>query len=365
LAHLGGGFRFEPYRGCKTAGIASLPLIIAGPTGAERHQRGGHPERPARIAAVMAGIDDLHLGSDLTVIPATPAEMHQLVRVHSSDHLDQLRRFCAGGGGQIDPDTYADATSWEAAVQAAGAGLAAVNQLRSESGGVAFVVARPPGHHALRDQSMGFCLLNNVAVAAAELVDAGERVLIVDWDVHHGNGTQALFWNEPNVLYVSTHQWPAYPGTGRAREVGGPDALGLTVNVPLPPGATGDIVRRAIDEIAGPVIDRFAPTWVLVSAGFDAHRLDPLADLSLSSRDFADLATLVSGYAPGPGRLALFLEGGYDLEALRSSVSSTLGALIGAPEENDSPTSGGPGLEQVHQAAEGRDQALRQSPGPS
>ncbi|HEX3461170.1 MAG TPA: histone deacetylase [Acidimicrobiales bacterium] len=326
------------------------------------HERGGHPERPARITAVMAGIGDLHLGSDLTVVPATPAEMDQLARVHSPDHLDQLRRLCAGGGGQIDPDTYTDASSWDAAVQAAGAGLAAVDELRRRGEGVAFVVARPPGHHALRDRSMGFCLLNNVAVAAAALVDAGERVLIVDWDVHHGNGTQAIFWVEPNVLYVSTHQWPAYPGTGRADEVGGEDALGLTVNVPLPPGATGDVVRRAIDEIAGPVIDRFAPTWVLVSAGFDAHRSDPLADLSLSSRDFADLAIMVSGYAPRPGRLALFLEGGYDLEALRSSVSSTLGALIGAPEESDSATSGGPGLEHLRRAAEDRDEALRQSP---
>jgi acetoin utilization deacetylase AcuC-like enzyme len=349
-------------RGCKTAGIASPSLIIAGPTGAEMHEKGGHPERPARIAAVMAGIGDLHLGSDLTVVPATPAEMDQLARVHAPDHLDQLRRFCAGGGGQLDPDTYADASSWDAAVQAAGAGLAAVNELRRRAEGVAFVVARPPGHHALPDRSMGFCLLNNVAVAAAELVDAGERVLIVDWDVHHGNGTQAVFWNEPNVLYVSTHQWPAYPGTGRAGEVGGEDALGLTVNVPLPPGATGDVVRWAIDEIAGPVIDRFGPTWVLVSAGFDAHRSDPLADLALSSRDFADLAIMVSGYAPRPGRLALFLEGGYDLEALRSSVSSTLGALIGAPEESDSPTSGGPGLEHVLRVADSRDEALRQSP---
>jgi acetoin utilization deacetylase AcuC-like enzyme len=326
------------------------------------HERGGHPERPARIAAVMAGIGDLHLGTDLALVPATPAEMHQLARVHAPDHLDQLRRFCAGGGGQIDPDTYADASSWDAAVQAAGAGLAAIDELRRRPDGVAFVVARPPGHHALRDRSMGFCLLNNVAVAAAELVDAGERVLIVDWDVHHGNGTQAVFWDEPNVLYVSTHQWPAYPGTGRADEVGGKDALGLTVNVPLPPGATGDIVRRAIDEIAGPVIDRFAPTWVLVSAGFDAHRSDPLADLSLSSRDFADLAVMVSGYAPRPGRLALFLEGGYDLEALRSSVSSTLGALIGASETSDSPTAGGPGLEQVRRAADSREDALRRAP---
>jgi acetoin utilization deacetylase AcuC-like enzyme len=342
----------------KTAGITDTPLIVTGPSGAEMHDGGRHPERPGRIAAVMAGIDDLHLGADLVVVPATPAEMHQLARVHTPEHLEWLQRFCAAGGGQIDPDTYADATSWDAAVLSAGAGIEAVNQLRRRSAGVAFVAARPPGHHALGDRSMGFCLLNNVAIAAAELVDAGERVLIVDWDVHHGNGTQALFWNEPNVLYVSTHQWPAYPGTGRAGEVGGEDAPGLTVNVPLPPGATGDVVRRALDEIAAPVVDNFSPTWVLVSAGFDAHRADPLADLSLSDRDFADLATMVSGYAPGPGRLALFLEGGYDLDALRASVSSTLGVLIGAPDAGGPPTSGGPGLEQVRQAKDSRNEIL-------
>ena len=160
---------------------------------------------------------------------------------------------------------------------------------------------------------MGFCLLNNVAVSAAALVADGERVLIVDWDVHHGNGTQAMFWDNPSVLYVSTHQSPFYPGTGGADEVGGDEARGLTVNVPLPAGATGDVVRRALDEVAAPVIEEFGPTWVLISAGFDAHRADPLADLALSSGDFADLARTVAGYAPGRGRVVAYLEGGYDL----------------------------------------------------
>ncbi|HEV3265047.1 MAG TPA: histone deacetylase [Acidimicrobiales bacterium] len=348
----------QPASGWENAEITATQLIVAGPTGAESHQLRQHPERPARIDAVMAGIGDLHLGTDLRVVPADPADLGQLARVHTLDYLDELRRFSAGGGGHLDPDTYADAGSWDAARRAAGAGIAAVDELRSLDAGVAFVAARPPGHHALGDRAMGFCLLNNVAVAAAHLVDAGERVLIVDWDVHHGNGTQALFWNEPNVLYVSTHQWPAYPGTGRSTEVGGKDAHGLTVNVPVPPGATGDVLRRALDQVAAPVIDRFSPTWVLVSAGFDAHRADPLADLSLSSRDFADLARTVQGYAPRPGRLALFLEGGYDLDALRTSVASTLGALLGTPDPTEGPTAGGPGLERVGQAAVERNQAL-------
>ncbi len=343
-------------------GIATAQLIVVGPTGAESHHLRQHPERPARIDAVMAGIGDLHLGSDLRAVPADPADLDQLARVHTIDYLEELQRFSAGGGGQLDPDTFADAGSWDAARRAAGAGIAAVDGLRTGSAETAFVAARPPGHHALGDQAMGFCLLNNVAVAAAHLVVAGERVLIVDWDVHHGNGTQALFWNDPNVLYVSTHQWPAYPGTGRSTEVGGTDAYGLTVNVPVPPGATGDVVRSALDRVAAPVIDSFSPTWVLVSAGFDAHRADPLADLALSSRDFADLARMVRGYAPRPGRLALFLEGGYDLDALRSSVSSTLGALLGAPSQSEPPTSGGPGLERVGQVGAERNRALEARP---
>jgi acetoin utilization deacetylase AcuC-like enzyme len=324
------------------------------------HDGGDHPERPARIGAVMAGIADLHLGTDVHVLPATPAEIGQLTRVHAPGYLEELKRFSAQGGGELDPDTYADHASWDAACLAAGAGIAAIDELGHTATGVAFVAARPPGHHALRDRSMGFCLINNVAVAAAHLVDRGERVLIVDWDVHHGNGTQALFWDEPNVLYVSTHQWPAYPGTGRSTEAGGQGAYGLTVNVPLPPEATGDVVRHALDEVAAPVIDSFSPTWVLVSAGFDAHRADPLADLALSGRDFADLAQMVAGYAPRPGRLALFLEGGYDLSALRSSVSASLGSLIGAPRDGGHPTSGGPGLEHVRHALAHRTKSLEQ-----
>jgi acetoin utilization deacetylase AcuC-like enzyme len=217
---------------------------------------------------------------------------------------------------------------------------------------------------------MGFCLLNNVAVAAAALAASGERVLVVDWDVHHGNGTQAIFWDDPSVLYVSTHQYPFYPGTGAAAEVGGSGAPGLTVNVPVPAGATGDVLRRALDEVAAPVIQGFGPTWVLVSAGFDAHRSDPLAELALSSGDFAVLARSVAAYAPAPGRLVLFLEGGYDLAALRSSVRATLGALAGAPEsgrpgsgvpgsgEPERPTSGGPGSEFVAAAVAERWRAL-------
>lgn len=313
-------------------------LIVTGPTDHAKHEEPGHPERPDRIGAVMKAIDDLHLGDDLVVVPAMTATREQLVRVHDGSYLDELGAFCYAGGGDIDEDTYATYDSWSVAREAAGAGLAAIEELRQRNEGVAFIATRPPGHHALRDRAMGFCLLNNVAVAAADLTARGERVLIVDWDVHHGNGTQSIFWNDPNVLYVSTHQWPLFPGSGSSREIGGPGALGRTINLPLPAGTTGDLVRHALDHVAAATIDDFDPTWVLVSAGFDAHRDDPLADFALSSGDFSQLALQVAEFAPRPGRLALFLEGGYHLGALGKCVGATLGALVGSPDPPESPT---------------------------
>jgi len=332
-------------------------LIVVEPLEAGSHDDPGHPERPARIGAAMRGVEDLHLGDDLLVVGAEPAPLEHLVRVHTPGHLDRLERLSRAGGGAIDQDTYASHTSWDDARMAAGAGLVAV-EAAAAHGAPAFVPARPPGHHAVPDRAMGFCLLNNVAVTAGALREVGERVLIVDWDVHHGNGTQDVFWDDPEVLYVSTHQWPAYPGTGRADEVGGPAARGATLNVPLPPGATGDVLRRAFDLLVTPAVESFAPTWVLVSAGFDAHRGDPLADLALSAGDFADLAATVAGYAPDPGRLVLFLEGGYDLGALQASVAATLGHLVGAAPHEERPTAGGPGSEQVDAALVRRSAAL-------
>jgi acetoin utilization deacetylase AcuC-like enzyme len=194
---------------------------------------------------------------------------------------------------------------------------------------------------------MGFCLLNNLAVTAAELAARGERVLIVDWDAHHGNGTQEIFWDDPRVLFVSLHQWPLYPGTGRLAERGGPNAPGLTINFPLPPGTTGDVYLQALDELVAPAVERFAPTWVLVSAGFDAHQADPVTDLGLRAGDFTLLARRVAQFAPCPGRLILFLEGGYDLDALAASVGATLAALVDRPYRPEPATSGGPGADVV------------------
>ena len=299
------------------------------------------------MRAALDGIAVAGLTDAVVDLEPRRATIEELALVHPVAYLDALQAYCAAGGGHLDPDTVASPGSWDTAVLAAGAVLGAVDGLAAGRGEVAFVAARPPGHHALADRAMGFCLLNNVAVAAAVLAGRGERVLVVDWDVHHGNGTQAIFWDDPRVLYVSTHQWPLYPGTGKVEETGGPHAPGGTVNVPLPPEATGDVLLRVLDEVVAEAAERFGPTWVLVSAGFDAHRDDPLAELRLTAADFADMARRVQGFGPGPGRLAMVLEGGYDLDALRLSVGAVLAALLGQDYRPEPSSSGGPGSEVV------------------
>ena len=315
------------------------------------HEAGpGHPERPARLTAVLDGVAAAGLGEALVRAAPRPAAREDVARVHDPAQIDLVEASSTSGGGRLDADTGTNAASFEAALLAAGAGLTAIEALEADEAGAAFCAVRPPGHHATPTRPMGFCLFNNVAVAAAALAERGERVLIVDYDAHHGNGTQDIFWTDPRVGYVSFHQYPFYPGTGALSDVGAGAGAGTTVNVPLPRGATGDAYRAAVDEVVRPFAESFDPTWLLLSAGFDAHRADPLTDLGLTSGDFADLTAELLELAPAGRRIA-FLEGGYDLDALASSAAACVAALVGERRADEAPTSGGPGRDVAGAAA--------------
>ncbi len=315
------------------------------------HKTGlGHPERPERLAAVAAGVARSGLDSEVIPVEPRPATMTEIERVHTRTYVAALERFCRSGGGQLDADTAAVPESWDAALLAAGAGLTAVDALVAGEATAAFCAVRPPGHHALSARAMGFCLLNNLAVTAAALAERGERVLVVDYDAHHGNGTQDVFYDDRRVTYVSFHQHPLYPGTGSVFETGVGEGEGRTVNVPVPPRATGDVYRTAVDEVVGPLAEEIGATWLLVSAGFDGHRADPLTSLGLSAGDYADMTAALAALVP-PGRVLAFLEGGYDLEALRDSTAATMAALGGAHLHPEAPTGGGPGRDAVAAAS--------------
>jgi acetoin utilization deacetylase AcuC-like enzyme len=302
----------------------------------------GHPERPARLEAVLQGIRGAGAGDALVFVTPRPATHDELARVHSPSYLKAIEEFCLHGGGALDLDTTVCSLSWQAATLAAGAGLDAIERLDRGEADAAFAAVRPPGHHATRRRAMGFCLLNNAAITAAALAERGERVLIVDWDAHHGNGTQDAFYADPRVMYVSMHEYPQYPGTGKLGESGIDAGMGTTVNVPLPSGTTGDVYLAAVDEILLPAVEVFAPTWLIVSAGFDAHRADPLTDLGLSSGDFADLADRIFPLVPAGHRIAL-LEGGYDLDALAASAGACVASMAGLRYRPEPASSGGPG----------------------
>ena len=287
-----------------------------------------HPENRGRLDAALAGIDEAGLSEATEWCIPELASVDDLALVHDPAYVAAVERFCGEGGGHLDPDTMATPGSWVTARRSAGAVLGAIDALRAGQCDVAFAAGRPPGHHAVRNRAMGFCLFNNAAVGAAKLAASGERVAIVDWDVHHGNGTNDIFYDDPNVLYVSTHESPLYPGTGMLHETGVGAGVGATLNLPFPEGTAGDTYRAAFDHVVVPVVERFAPDWLIISAGFDAHRDDPLAGLGLTADDYADLALRLQSLVE-PRRVLVVLEGGYDLQALTRCAGSTLSALLG------------------------------------
>jgi len=293
----------------------------------------GHPERPARVEAIRDALRAAGVASRGTQIAVRPASDDELVRVHAAGYLDQLARLLPGKSGWLDADTYYSPHSWDVARTAAGSACELATRVIAGELGRGIAVVRPPGHHATRDRAMGFCLFNNVAAAAAAARAAGAaKVAIVDWDVHHGNGTQEIFWDDPSVLYLSVHQFPYYPGTGAPTELGGERARGATINVGLPGGSSDADYLAVIDHVFLPALHRFAPDLILISAGFDAYQHDPLAGMRVSHAGFAAMARRLRRAADrwAGGRIVAVLEGGYDLDGLGGGMTATLDALTGA-----------------------------------
>jgi len=298
-----------------------------------------HPERAARLLAVRQGVAvAAHaLGTTYIKVPFGDADETQLGRVHDDSYVESLGHL-AGRSGFLDSDTFVSRSSVAAARRAAGSAVALVQALSSGQARVGFALPRPPGHHALADRAMGFCLLNNVAVAAAQARSQGyERVLVLDWDVHHGNGTEAIFYDDPSVLFVSLHQFPNYPGTGALTDVGRGEGRGATVNLPLPKGGTDAVYAAAFERVVLPIVEQFGPTFTLVSCGFDAHERDPLAEMRLSAAGFGAMTRSLLERLPDACPLGVVLEGGYDLTALTDSSEAVARALFGeaAPASPD------------------------------
>jgi acetoin utilization deacetylase AcuC-like enzyme len=289
----------------------------------------GHPERPERLVAVEAALEEVGwLGWERREAPAASEE--ELMLVHPREQVEAVRSLCAGGGGAIDLDTYAGAASWQAALRSAGGACAMTGALLAGEAKVGFSAGRPPGHHAEPSRAMGFCLFDNVAIAAAQAIAAlgVERVFILDWDVHHGNGTAEIFRRRADVLFASIHQGGIFPGSGRREDTGSGPGEGFTINLPVPGGSEEAEWMTLLEDEVLPAADRFEPQLVLISAGFDAHREDPLAECRLEAASFGRMAAAVRAAAEvWDAPVGAVLEGGYALPALAESVLATMSAL--------------------------------------
>jgi acetoin utilization deacetylase AcuC-like enzyme len=307
-------------------------LVWYYPQGHEEHAEYGHPERPERVEAVVAAIEKAGWWEPYPQVGPDAVDDEILEAVHTPVYLRQLEQISASGG-RLDMDTYTTRASWDLAHKAAGGAIAVARRVWQGEAARGFALTRPPGHHATCDRGMGFCLLNNVAIASEYLLQrAGAmRLAIVDLDLHHGNGTQNIFWDRDDVLYLSTHQYPHYPGTGRLSEVGEGRGKGFTANFPMPPGSGDEAYGAVMESAILPLLDRFQPEMVLVSYGFDTHWLDPLGHIALSAAGYRGLVASLSAWADAncQGRIALFLEGGYDLDAAAACTLGVTSALLG------------------------------------
>ena len=313
-------------------GLINNPIYL-------KHDTGAHVENYGRLVDTVALLEKSHLINKLVSIPPRAASIEEISLAHSRVHISRVQSYSDKGGGWLDGDTYASPASYEVALYAAGGVIRGVDAVMAGEVDSAFGLVRPPGHHATPDEAMGFCLFNNVAIAAkyARLKYKLERVLIADFDVHHGNGTQEIFYSDPNVLYFSTHEYPWYPGTGAIHEDGAGEGKGATVNVPLPAYCGDKEYHRVYEGILVPVARRFKPQLILVSAGYDCHWADQLSLMQLTVAGFGDVVRIIKKLADElcNGKLLLSLEGGYNLEALSHSIKATLEILLDIPVSPD------------------------------
>jgi acetoin utilization deacetylase AcuC-like enzyme len=332
--------------------MAPRALVIDDPLFLQHRAREAHPERPERLTAARRAVTRTAGVVEWLPLTARDARDEELARVHTADYLENLGH-AAGQWGMLDSDTYVCPLSIDAARRAAGASVVLTDALLARRARFGVALLRPPGHHARPHTAMGFCLLNNVAVAAAHARAQGvARVLVLDWDVHHGNGTQEMFYDDPGVLYVSLHQFPYYPGSGNHDELGSAEGRGYTVNVPLSAGAGDATYGAAFERIIGPIIEQYRPELTLLSAGFDAHVRDPLGGMAVTDAGYFWLTRALMSVLPDEQPIGLVLEGGYDLAGLEGALAASVEALAGGERSAQPAGSVEPAHERDLQAAQ-------------